>query len=180
MKLAWISKLSKNEKIIFYLSIVLVAVAFLDRGIISPLVNKMEILKEEKKTVLDEMKKNLRIINQRQRIQDEERKYSSFALQARSEEEEIAALLKKLESLATKASVYLVNLKPANVQMEGLVKKFVINLSCEGEMEQLISFIYLVESSNMLLQIGAFNLSPKSKKSTVVKGEILIYKIVLP
>jgi hypothetical protein len=126
------------------------------------------------------MTKNIKILQQRTRIEREEKKYASYSAQARSEEEETAAFLREIENLATTASVYLIDLKPSGVKTEGLIKKFLVNVSCEAEMEKLIVFMHSIENADVLMHVGAFSIGPKSKQSSVDRCELLVYKIVLP
>lgn len=175
-----ISRFSKREKIVFFTSIVFASLALLDRVIISPILKKMELHNQEIKTTEYVMIKNAKIMQQRERIEAEEKKYAVYAAKAGTDEEEIATLLREIERLASRTSVYLIDLKPAGINEEALVKKFLVNVSCEGEMEELISFMHHIENSHIIMQIGAFNIAPKSANSKVNRCDLLVYKIVIP
>lgn len=173
-------KFSKREKIVLSLAVLFVAVTFLDRLIFGPIINKMKSLKVEIGVLEDEMSKNRRMLAQRERVEKTEKKYAPYAARALSEEEETANLLKLIENMSQQASVYIADLKPAGVKEDAAaVKKFMINVSCEGEMEAIISFMYEIEDADQLLTIGAFTLSPKSRQSSVVRCQMLIYKVVV-
>jgi len=175
-----ISRLSKREKIIFSTAILFVCFALLDRLVINPIVNKMKLYSEDIKKTEFEVIKNTKIIAQKSRIEAEEKKYAIYASKAKSDEEETAALLREIESLASRSSVYLVDLKPAGINKEALIKKFLVNVSCEGEMERLVAFMHLIESSHVIMQIAAFDIGPKSTKSKINRCELLINKIAIP
>jgi len=174
------NKLSKREKYVLYVSATFVFLALLDRAILDPIIARMKMFEDEIKTTEYELIKNSKILQQRNRIESEEKKYASYFLSANSDEEETAFLLLEIENLASLSSVYLIDLKPSGVETEGMIKRFKVNLSCEAEMEQLISFMYSIENSDMLLQVGAFTLNPKSKKSSVDRCNLLLYKIAVP
>jgi len=174
------AKISKREKIVFCISLGFVMLSFLDRAILGPIFDKIKSLDSEIMTIEDNIKKNVKIIGLQERIEAEETRYATFAVQARSEEEETAHLLKAIEMMSVGAGVYLIDLKPSGIKSEGLVKKFMVNVSCEGQMEQLIKFMFLIEDADSLLQIGAFGIGPKSKRSTVARCELLVYKVVIP
>lgn len=177
---SFMNKLAKREKTILYISFTIISLAVLDRLVISPILDKKKNLEEHITRQEEEIKKNLRIIIQRQRIEAEEKKYATFSPQSRSDEEEVASLLKEIESLASRSSVYIIDLKPSGVQSSAAIKRYSVNLSCEAPMEQLISFMYAVENSSKLLQIAAFNISPKSRQSSVNRCELLVHKIIIP
>lgn len=175
-----ISKFSKREKTVLYISIIAILLALLDRAVLHPIIQKMKLFEEEIRMTEYEMSKNIKILQQRQRIENEEKKYASYVSGDLSEEEETAALLKAIENMARSTNVYLVDLKPMGVQVEGIVKKFMINVRCEANMEEIVSFMYLIESADVLMQIGALSMSPLSRKTTVNRCEFLIYKIIVP
>jgi outer membrane lipoprotein-sorting protein len=177
--LEMINKFSKREKTILTISIAFVLLAFLDRAILNPIINQMKSFEEEIKQTEYEMTKNSKILKQRQRIEKEEKKYASFIQTAGSEEEETAMLLRAVESLASRTNVYLIDLKPAGIEESADMKKFLINISCEAQMEPMLSFMYAIESSDMLAYISAFNMGPKSRDSDINRCELMLNKIVV-
>ncbi len=176
----FVSHLSKKEKIIFYTAISFVSLTLLDRLIISPIYSKIKSLNEEIQEKESSTKKNLHILAQKDRISSEIAQYTSFLSSAKSEEEETTLLLKEIEGLANKSSVYLVDMKPGGLKDSGSSKKYLISLNCEAQMEQLSDFMYNIENSNELLTIEKYQISPKSKESSVVKCSMSIAKIVMP
>jgi Tfp pilus assembly protein PilO len=174
-----INKLSKREKLVLSVSILFVLLALFDRAILHPIIDKMKSFETEIKTTEYEMTKNVKILNQSARIEKEEKKYAVYLKAAGSEEEETAGLLRIVENLASTSNVYLVDLKPGGVEVSGNLKKFVINVSCEGKMQQVLSFMSAVESSEVLMHIAAFSINPKSKDSDVNHCEFLLNKIVI-
>ena len=175
----FIANMSKREKKILMYSVIFMLIAFLDRGVISPVSEAMNFVEKEISTTTYEIEKNLRIVSQRERLEKEEKRYSSFSAEAGSEEEETAALLKEIETLASLYSVYVNDMKPLNRLTGGGVKKFVVSVSCEADMEPLITFMYAIENADQLLQISAFSIVPKSQQSSVAQCELLIHKIVI-
>ncbi|MCM8782891.1 MAG: type II secretion system protein M, partial [Candidatus Omnitrophica bacterium] len=59
----------------------------------------------------------------------------------------------------------------------GTFKKYVINLSCEAQMPQLVEFMYNIESSHRLLSIDKYQITPKSKETGVASCTMTIAKI---
>lgn len=174
------AKLSKKEKIIFYLVIFFVSLVILDRLIASPVLNKMKSLDKEIKKKEAQIKKDLRIVARKDRILAENVKYSSFLDAFQSKEDQAASSLKEIEDYADKASVYLVDMKPSSTKESGASKKYLINLNCEAQMEQLISFMYNIENSKELLTIERFQISPKAKGSSVARCNMVISKTITP
>lgn len=177
---AFLSLRSKREKFILYCTTVFVLGAFLDRLIISPISSKMKYLDREIKQKQTDIKRSLHILAYKDKIKDEVNRYASYLAKGESEEEETTSLLKEIEGLAGKASVYLIDLKPAGSKTEGSSKKYYANINCESQMEQLAHFVYLIETSDKLLAIEKYHIVPKAKESSVAKWGMTISKIIVP
>jgi hypothetical protein len=175
-----LARLSKKEKLILYVAVSFVSLALLDRLIISPIFSKMKSLNREIQEKESGIKKNLRILAQKDRILAESAKYSSFLSSPESGEDQITSLLKEIEGYANKASVYLIDMKPSGVKDIGPSKKYLINLNCEAQIEQLTSFMYNIENSSELLTIEKYQISPKAKESSVARCSMSISKMVAP
>ena len=176
----FLSRLSKRERMVFFGAISFVSLMLLDRLVISPVFSKISELNEQIQEKESDIKKNLRILAYKDRILQETKKYASFLASAKSEEEEMVSLLKEIEGLASESSVYLIDMKPAGLKDSGSSGRYVINLNCEAQMEQIVSFMYAVENSNKLLSIEKYRISPKSNESSVAKCSMSIYKIIMP
>ncbi|MFH0738725.1 MAG: hypothetical protein V2A59_02560 [Candidatus Omnitrophota bacterium] len=175
-----LTRLSKREKIILYGAALFMFLVLLDRMIIYPVFHRLESLDEEIKQKEYTVRKNIHILAQKDKILSESAKYAPFLSSLKSEEEEISSLLKEVETQANKASVYLVDLKPAGSKDIGTSKKYLVNLNCEAQMEQVISFMYNIENSNKLLIIEKYQITPKSRDSSVAKCSLTISKIAMP
>ena len=174
---AFLSRLSKREKAVLYVTVFSVSLMLLDRLIISPVFHKIGSLENEIRERELSVKKNIRILSQKDKIVKESSKYTPFFNKTKSEEEEVTSVLKEIENLANKSSVYLVDMKPGGVKKACDAKKYIINLSCEAQLEQLTQFMYDVENSKELLMVEKYEISPKSKESSVARCSMTISKI---
>jgi cell division protein FtsL len=175
----FLGRLNKKEKLIFYAAVVIVALLIFDRAIISPVFSKIHSLNKEISDKQSQIKKNLRILSQKDKITEQGSKYGSFLGNSQiSDDEQVTLLLKELEGLASKSSVYLVDMKPSGIKESGSSKRIMINLNCEAQMEQLVDFMYNIENSNSLISIEKYQLTPKTKESSVAKCSISVYKVV--
>jgi chorismate mutase len=175
----FLGHLSKKDRIFFYIAVLVVSLLILDRAIISPVFSKIISLNKEIQDKQANIKKNLRILAQKDKILTQGAKYSSFLGDSKlTDDEQVTQVLKELESLASKSSVYLVDMKPAGIKESGSSKKIFINLNCEAQMEQLVDFMYNMENSDSLIFIEKYQLTPKSKESSVAKCSISVNKVV--
>lgn len=173
----FINRLSKRERLISYGSIFFVTMAFLDGAIVSPAFLKISSLNKEIEETKLMIKKDLRFLTFKKRINEETERYASYFYEANSPEEEMNTLLKMIEDFARKASVYLLYRKPAGFKSEEAQKKYYIDLTCEGIMTQIIDFLYQIESSDKILNVEKLIITPKSEGSRIAQCRITISKI---
>ena len=175
-----ISRLSKREKLVFYVSFFFICITILDRFIISPIFSELNSLDKQIDEKKATVKKNLKIVAQKDRIQAISASYGTFSNSAESDDEQMTSFLKEIETIANKDSVYLVDVKPSNVKVSReSVRKYLVNLNCEAQMEQILGFMYDIESSEKLLMIERYQISPKSQESSVIQCTMVVSKMVI-
>lgn len=176
----FLSRLSKREKTILSAAAIVVSLTVIDRLLIFPIFSKMEELTEEIRDKESAIKKCLHILAHRDGILAASIKYKTFIKAARSTEEEMTVFLKEVENLASASSIYLIDMKPGDVQEGAESRKYVLNLNCEAQLEQIVKFMYSIEQSDKLLTIEKYKVNPKSKESSVGRCSISIAKTVVP
>ena len=176
----FLSNLSKREKLILYGAVFFISLTIIDRLILSPIFYKMKSLDKEIQEQESSIKNNLHILAQKDRISTESDKYASFITNSKTAEEETTSVLKEVEIMANQASVYLIDLKPIEPKTLGFYKQYSVNLNCEGQMEQIINFMYSIENAKTLLIIDRYQITPKSKESSVARCSMTVSKIVIP
>lgn len=173
------SKMSKKEKIIFYVAIFFVVAAIFDRLILRIIFNKINSLEESIRAQELRIKKDFKIISQKDVISKQQEQYAQYSSQAKSQEEEISGALKEIEILAGKTQVNLSEIKPTELKAEKLIKRYIVSLSCEGTMEQLINFMFQLEDSKALFSIENYSLASKDKEKGILKASMVISKTVV-
>lgn len=175
-----LGRLSKREKFIFYAAALFVSVTLLDRIIISPIFSRMKRMEEDTREMETQIRNDLRILSHKDRIEKESKEYGSFFEKPKTDDEEMSSILKEVENTANRTSIYLIDLKPAEITEVGVSKVYRVNLNCEAQMEQLVDFMYNIESSNKLLIIERYQINPKSKESSVARCRMTISKVAIP
>ncbi|MFH1753589.1 MAG: hypothetical protein ABH875_05345 [Candidatus Omnitrophota bacterium] len=175
----FLARLSKREKTALYLAAFIISITLLDRMVIYPIFSKMEELTAEIEEKETGIKRSIHILTHKDRILAASVKYKTLIKSSRSEEEEMTSLLKEIETLASEHSIYLVNMKPGEAEDTKAAKKYILNLNCEAQLEQLIGFMYNIERSEELLTIEKYKLGPKSKDSSVARCNMSISKIAI-
>ena len=177
---AILGRLSKREKLILYGALIAVSLTVMDRLILDPIASKIDELNKNIEDKELNIKRNLKILAHKDRILSESERYSVFLSKVQSDKEEETALLSEVESLANESSIYLVDMKPRESEDLGTSKKYVVTLTGEAQMEQVVEFMYKIESSKRLLTIEQYDISPKSRDSSVARVSMTISKLIMP
>jgi len=164
--LSFITRLTKRERIIFYATIGIVGLVFLDRTMLSPILDKVNSLSEAVQAKEESIEQSLLIVNQEERIKGESSLYTSFLSEPQAEEKTITAFLKEVETLAKKSSVYLIDIKPTGKEVEGAIVQHLVKLNFEAQMEQVFNFFYNVTNFELLIKIEDY----QNRLKTVHQG----------
>lgn len=174
----YLSKLKKREKFVFYGAAFFVGAALVDRIILGPILNKMTLLDERISVQEDLIRKNARIVAEKERIQVVAAEFAPYLRAGSSQEEEVARILGEVEKLARKTSLYVVDMKPMGMTEEAANRKYTVDLNCEAQMEQITNFMYEIENSPILLVVESFSISPKSKETSIAKCNMRIANVI--
>lgn len=172
--------LSKREKTILYITVSIIVINLGYSFILRPLLERYKQLNQEvlsKRIMLD---KTIRLLGQKDIIEKEFQKLSPLVRLSGSVEEQMAKVLSQIESIATKESITISNMRPQPVQDKKFYKRFVIEIKCEADINRLFKFFYELESPTSLLKIESLKLNPKATQSSVFEANILISKIAIP
>ena len=171
------ARLSKKERLMLYVAGTIVSALFLDRLIISPVFSRLKGLDEEIREKEISVRKNIRILSQKDRIRASSANYGSFSGgKLGSDEEEMTSFMKEMEDMANKSSVYLVDIKPGAVKGQEQFKKYFVTLNCEAQMEQIVDFMYGLENSSRFFTIERYQITPKAKDSSLARCSIAVSK----
>jgi len=173
------AKLKKGERRILAATALVVGFAFVDRVIVMPITSTLTTLNQSVREQEAAIRKSMSMLLHKETITAESREYASYSIEAKNPEEEMVGLLREVESIAGKAGVSLLYVKPGTVKDEPGTKKFYANMECEGPMEQVATFFHDIESTAQLIKIEKYQIQPKSKGSSTARCAVSVYKTVL-
>lgn len=177
----FIKKLSSKERILFYISAVFVFFAFLARLVVFPAINKMEDLDKEIKTIKLNIEKDFRFLSYKEKINKASLNFEKYLGVEGTPDDEFNLLMKLVDDFAKKTSVGILSRKPTGFINDQAVKKYSIQIECQGTMPQLMDFFYFIESAPSILMIESFVISPQSEESSTARcRNMIISKIVIP
>ncbi len=178
MKFTGIGNLNHREKKLLALCVATALVSLLVNYVICPFTNRWSDVEEairQKELLLEKGKRTVDrkdvLMSKYERVQDQ-------VLSAGSTEEEISAFLSEIESLSGKG-IRITNIKPRAIDEKGTYKSMFIELDLEGEIISLSRFIFDLYQSPMLLELEQFDLSPKAQEAELIKGHMVVSRILL-
>lgn len=174
------SKLSGKSRILFIVAAAFVALALMDRLMIGPFTSQMKYLEAEAMAQKESLRRSKRIVSFQEGILQEYSKYSTYLDTGEMTQEQIiAALLKKIETLAGQQSVTVTNTRPGDVEEKPNFRVYKTSIDCEGKLGNVLSFINLLEQSDYLFQVERYTMGPKSKGSDITKCTFDIARILI-
>lgn len=181
---SFVSRLSKRGKVVFYGVLVVLSLLMLDRLMRRPILAKMGELDKEITETEVSIRKALGVIDREEELLERASMYAPYLKKPGSDETEKLALVDHIQDLASRSSVkpkeINANLKMGSEAEDTEMKKYVVNLRCEGEMEALVSFFYdIEESKGKLMKIEKFSMVLKGKNSSVVTCTMEIVRYVI-
>ncbi len=177
---AFFAKLGKIEKILAGAATAVVFIAIMDGLVLGPIWSELEIMDKKIISKAEAIKRDKKIASFRGRIMEEYEKYSNYLDTGEfSQEEIIAALLKKIENLANQQSITVKNIQPGDVEEKPIFQVYKTSLECEGTLTNMLSFMNLLEQSDYLFEITHYSVGPKSKGADIVKCNMDIARTLI-
>ena len=175
----FISKLSESEKKLFYIALPIVIVSLYINLLVFPALNSLEVLEEE---ILQEelsIKSDMRYLTRKDQITREGELLSKFVAKEMLENKDINKnFLSTVEKLAARTKVDIVKSNPTeNPSEESNV--YYANVDATGPMGEMIEFMHSINSTDELLKIVRFKLTPKRGQDGHVNVSMTISKLVI-
>lgn|GEM_PF-1138025 len=177
---AFYGKLGKNERILFFAALGCVGLLLLDRLVLGPILSEMKVLDGELETRSLSIAKSQRILSFKDSILTGYSEVSSyFDSGEKTQQEIIADLLKKIETLAQQKSISIASIKTGEMEDRVVLQEYRTNIDCEGKLSDVFDFMNALEQSDYLFQIIQYSLVPKSKGSDIVKCTMTVSRMLI-
>lgn len=174
-----LSSLSRREKRLLYLTIIVLGVWISHKFIVNPLIVRWKELGEKIEERGLKLEKSRKILHLKEKIQGEYENYASSVKMQGSEEEEMAKFLTEIESIARSSSVHISDIKPRPVKNADFHERYLVELEAEGDISQISRFIYEIQSSPQLLKIDKYSIGTKGAGTNLLRCRVIVSKILL-
>jgi len=174
-------KLSARERHGLVVAALCVLVFLTDRFIFRRLTLRLDAIGRQIEVSKRELAGNLKILDpaRKRLVRQEYRRVANRIRKRRTTDEEDAALLAEVETLAEKAGVKLVGTRREEVRQAGFYEEYAVAIEFVEPLEKAVEFLYALESSPRLLHVQRISLSPSSKEpGAPLKGAMLITQVL--
>ncbi len=174
------TKLSDQERKIFYVTLGFILLAAFDFLFLQKVSSKLKSLDRDIEQTKNDINRNVRFLAYQEKIFKENEIYSVYqADERKTEEESIAAFLKTIENLGTEAEVTLGKLNPADAVSKKGYMQYYANVECNGKFENIIKFIHKIDTTNNLLKVVKMNIIGKKSSADEVTVSMKISKLII-
>ena len=169
-----------KEKILFTSAAIIIFIFLFGKFFLSTLRLRLRDLNQQIDAEEKILKHNLSTRERKDQILKEYTNYQSYLLEPEQDRKIIAEFLKEVEKLAQISGVSIINLTPEGEQEYGEGhQRYNAELKAEAYIEQIIDFLYKIQTSNLLIKMDKFSLSPRDKEANILNLETTI-SIAIP
>jgi hypothetical protein len=176
----FIAGLNENQKKLLVIAMVIVGAALLDRLFIGPTMSRLSSIEEDITKEEATIKQDIRFLGYKDRIAKESDEIDPYLTKNMSTDEEmVAAFLKKIEDLAAQTKVTLIKVNPSAGEQDAEYWKYTADLECSGQLPDVISFMHAINSDMDLMKVDKYDFSGKKSDTDEIKATMTIEKIVV-
>ncbi len=173
------ANLTKREKTITVLTILFVAIFLLYTQVVERVIKRWMNLDKEITSKSIKLKKDIKLLSKKDTIEKEYKKFLSSIKSGMSEEEEAANVLADIETVAKNNSFSIINIKPSPSIDTPSYKEIIFEVSSESGINELIKFIYDLQSLKKLIKVKRLSLSAKVAEAGTLKSTLYLTKILI-
>ena len=176
----FIAGLNETQKKLLWLAMVILVAALFDRLLIAPTMGRIASINEDIAKEKALIKQDLHFLEYKKRILKENQLMSVYVTKKLlTDDEMIAAFLKRIEGLANQSRIVLIKVNPGTGQQETDHITYQADLECSGKLADIITFMHLANTSKDLLKVIKFNLVGKKSDTDEIKATMTILRMVV-
>ncbi len=172
--------LSKREKLIVVLTILVLMIFISDRFIITPFFNAKESISQEKQNLVNDLQDAARLFRHKKRIKEEWQKMLDGGLGKDPSGTE-SRVLHVIRQLSQDCGLSISSIKPDRNRSENkIMKEIIFNISCKGSMNSAAQFLWEIENSTLPVKITEFQLGAREEDGRDMSLQIKLSAVYLP
>ena len=176
----FVSGLSEKERKIFYITAIFVGLALLDRLFLNPVMGHLKTLDKKVADEKSGIMRDRRILSYQDKIEKESAVFSKyFAASVPDDDVVNADFLRLIERLASQSNVSLVKSNPSHTNKGEQLNEYFASVDANGKLQDVMSFMHTVNTTEELLKVTEFNMTPQRGQDSTVKVSMTIVKVIV-
>ena len=171
------ANLSKRERFFFFLATAVIALSLISNFFLKPVVAKWDLINGKILNKEIELKRKLRYLNQKDRVNSIYQQYSQYVKERVSDQQARADLLRRLEEQAGASGINIIDIRSKPTKDLTLYKKYTLELTGEADIEKCIDFLYNLQKSPELIRVEIIDLASAEKNSSLLKARMAITSV---
>jgi Tfp pilus assembly protein PilO len=171
--------LSKRERYIIAATLAVVLVFVLDRYVVTPLMDRRDQANAEKMEAVRQMQSAEALFSQRKRTAQRWQEMRSTGLRGDAAEAE-SALLRALQDWSRASGLTLSLLKPERPVQKGCLPQIVVHAVGGGTMENIVKFLWLVETAELPLKVEQMQLGSRKEGADDLSLQLQLSALYIP
>lgn len=179
-KLPKLPKLAARERLLGAGVVMILSVLVLDKVILGPWMEHTRRVREEIQGLERTVWTYQQLLDRRDLILAQAEAYGSTLEKAGTQQMDVAALLREIETFGKESGISLGEVRPTTVQTEeGAPHEYIFDIQTSGTFRQWIHFIYLVQASDSLFELDRATLSAAEKNPGMLDGSLRLVRRLL-
>ena len=175
----FISKLSDNERRIFYIAVIFAFFAMFDRLLLGPFLGHLENVQVKIANEKIAIQHDLRFLGYKDRIEAESLVFSKFFSNEVKDRDVISAeFLRSMERLARDTNIDFSKSTLGDPVEYEYHLEYSMTLDCAGVLSDIITFMHKINTSDSLMKVVQFSISPKRGTENNVNISLKVIKLV--
>lgn len=176
----FISQLADKNRKLFLIAVVIAMVAIFDQLMISPALRWIDSVNEEISQQNNIIAADLRVLTNKERIIGQVEAYKKYFTNKVKDDDEVNnEFFRVVERLASQTKISLIKSNPSEIKKNKKYLEYAAKVDCAGELSDLITFMHAINSTDELLKVVSFNLTPKRGSVSEVNASMTISKLIV-
>lgn len=174
------NNLSDKERKILYIAIPFVLFALYDRLLVAQALDSMSQIDEKIVRQEQTVKANLRYLQHKDQILKERENFDKYITTEMLENKDVNRnFLSAVESIAGETNINIVKSNPTETIQDEDFTKYFANIDATGTLEDMVSFMHRINTTEELLKVVRFKMTPKRGEEASVNASMSISKLVV-
>ncbi|UCC95460.1 MAG: type 4a pilus biogenesis protein PilO [Candidatus Omnitrophota bacterium] len=169
--------LSKREKLILYIALVLFVCVLAFNFLLTPLIEKLTKINQEIEQKAFLLKRHYRLMRKGKNLLPQYENYKEKLEKGITSEELVATLFEEIEVSAKKFGVIIEKIKPQPIEEKEGYKEVSLEVELVGKLGPIFQFINKLENSPSFIKVSALRLLPQPRSSSQLRCRISLTKL---